>query len=108
MYVVGVLCLQHRHLARDTMRSKHRVRQADRQALLNPRRQADREGEISADWKYDLTIATELEVRFIADSDERTRVELEHRKPERYGDKAEMMRGSPLWISSISSPRLCF
>jgi uncharacterized protein YndB with AHSA1/START domain len=48
--------------------------------------------DISADWKYDPSIATEVEVRFVAESAKRTRVELEHRKLERYGDKAEAMR----------------
>lgn len=48
--------------------------------------------DISPDWKYDPSIATEIEVRFVAETTQRTRVELEHRKLERYGDKAEMMR----------------
>jgi len=47
--------------------------------------------DINAEWKYDPSIANEVEVRFIAESRERTRVELEHRKIERYGDKAEAM-----------------
>jgi len=63
--------------------------------------------DISADWKYDPTLATEVEVRFIAESDERTRVELEHRKLERYADKAEMMRAifdSPeAWIRTLQA-----
>jgi uncharacterized protein YndB with AHSA1/START domain len=49
--------------------------------------------DINSEWKYDPAIATEVELKFIAESAERTRVELEHRKLERYGDKAEMMRG---------------
>ena len=47
--------------------------------------------EINADWKYDPSIANEVEVKFIAEGRGRTRVELEHRKIERYGDKAEAM-----------------
>jgi len=48
--------------------------------------------EINADWKHDPSVASEVEIRFISDSKERTRVELEHRRLDRYGDKAEMMR----------------
>jgi len=48
--------------------------------------------DIGADWQYDPNLATEAEGRFIAESDERTRVELEHRKLQRFGDKAEAMR----------------
>lgn len=47
--------------------------------------------EINADWKHDPSIANEVEVKFIAEGRERTRVELEHRKIERYGDKADAM-----------------
>ena len=63
--------------------------------------------DISADWKYDPSVATEIEVKFIAESGRRTRVELEHRKLERYGDKAEMMRAlfdSPrAWASTLEA-----
>jgi uncharacterized protein YndB with AHSA1/START domain len=48
---------------------------------------------INTEWKFDPTFETEVEVRFVREADERTRVELEHRKLERYGDHAEMMRG---------------
>jgi uncharacterized protein YndB with AHSA1/START domain len=48
--------------------------------------------DLSSDWKYDPTIGTEVEVTFSAESADITRVVLEHRKLERYGDKAEMMR----------------
>lgn len=48
--------------------------------------------DIGADWTYDAGLGTELELKFIAEGSERTWVELEHRKLERYGDKAEMMR----------------
>jgi uncharacterized protein YndB with AHSA1/START domain len=47
--------------------------------------------EISADWKADSTLVTEIEVRFDAEG-QGTRVELEHRHLDRYGDKQEMMR----------------
>jgi uncharacterized protein YndB with AHSA1/START domain len=48
--------------------------------------------QISADWKYDPTLATSVEVRFVAEAPDRTRVELEHRDLERYGPEAERMR----------------
>lgn len=48
--------------------------------------------DIGADWKYLPGLGTEVEVLFEAESPERTRVVLEHRKLERYGEKAEMMR----------------
>jgi uncharacterized protein YndB with AHSA1/START domain len=61
--------------------------------------------DIGADWKPDPNLATEVEVNFTAEGAERTRVELEHRKLERYGDKAEMMRAmfdSPgAWIDTL-------
>jgi uncharacterized protein YndB with AHSA1/START domain len=47
---------------------------------------------IGADWKYDLALKTEVELRFVAESPHRTRVELEHRHLERYGDQAAAMR----------------
>jgi uncharacterized protein YndB with AHSA1/START domain len=48
--------------------------------------------DISADWKYDPALNTELEVRFIADGSRRTRVELEHRRLDRYGARRDEMR----------------
>jgi hypothetical protein len=48
---------------------------------------------ITADWKYDEQLDTEVEVRFIPEGDVVTRVELEHRKLEAYGERAAMMRG---------------
>jgi hypothetical protein len=51
--------------------------------------------EISADWKPDARVAfaSEVEVRFLADSAGRTRVEIEHRNFERMGAAAgETMR----------------
>lgn len=47
---------------------------------------------VGADWRYDPQLRTEVEVRFTAESARRTRVELEHRHLERFGDKAEQMR----------------
>jgi uncharacterized protein YndB with AHSA1/START domain len=50
--------------------------------------------DIGADWKYDPKLGTEVEVRFIAESPDTTRVELEHRHLERYGAKTETMRAT--------------
>ena len=47
---------------------------------------------LNAEFRYDPALNTEVEVRFIAESAHRTRVELEHRGLERYGDKAAAMR----------------
>ena len=48
--------------------------------------------QIDGDWKYDPSFVTELEVRFTPEADG-TRVDLEHRNLDRYGDKAEAVRG---------------
>jgi uncharacterized protein YndB with AHSA1/START domain len=48
--------------------------------------------QISPQWQYDAALHTEIEVRFIAEDERRTRVELEHRKLENYGELAEQMR----------------
>lgn len=48
--------------------------------------------QIGADWRFDPELETEVEVTFTAEPDGRTRVGLEHRHLERYGEKAEAMR----------------
>jgi uncharacterized protein YndB with AHSA1/START domain len=48
--------------------------------------------EISADWKHDPNLKTEVEVRFIADGKNGTRVELEHRRLDLYGTRRDEMR----------------
>ena len=48
--------------------------------------------DISAEWKYDPNLKTEIEVRFIPEGSGRTRVELEHRLLERYGAQRDRMR----------------
>jgi uncharacterized protein YndB with AHSA1/START domain len=48
--------------------------------------------DIGADWQFDPTLNTELELKFIADGPDRTRVELEHRHLDRYGDRRDEMR----------------
>lgn len=48
--------------------------------------------DIDANWQYDPNLKTEIEVRFIAEGKETTRVELEHRKLDRYGARRDEMR----------------
>jgi uncharacterized protein YndB with AHSA1/START domain len=48
--------------------------------------------QLSADFRPDPTIHTEVEVRFSPEGAHRTRVELEHRGFEAYGDRAGEMR----------------
>jgi uncharacterized protein YndB with AHSA1/START domain len=50
--------------------------------------------QISAEWQFDPDLLTELEVRFVAEGEDRTRVELEHRNLDRYGDKEQAMKDS--------------
>jgi uncharacterized protein YndB with AHSA1/START domain len=48
--------------------------------------------DINADWQPDADLKTEIELRFIADGTDATRVELEHRKLDRYGARRDEMR----------------
>ena len=48
--------------------------------------------DVGADWQYDPSLKTEIEVRFIAEGKDRTRVELEHRHLDRYGEHRDQMR----------------
>jgi uncharacterized protein YndB with AHSA1/START domain len=48
--------------------------------------------QLSPDWQYDAGLHTEIEVRFTAEGERRTRVELEHRGLENYAERAEQMR----------------
>ena len=50
--------------------------------------------QLTADWKFDPSLITEVEVRFIADGANKTRVELEHRNLERYGERADGLRAT--------------
>lgn len=44
--------------------------------------------QITADWKFDASFLTEIEVRFTKEGPTQTRVDFEHRKLEAYGDAA--------------------
>jgi uncharacterized protein YndB with AHSA1/START domain len=48
--------------------------------------------QLTPDWKFDPTLVTEVEVRFVSETPITTRVELEHRNLERLGDRAEALR----------------
>jgi uncharacterized protein YndB with AHSA1/START domain len=48
--------------------------------------------QIGPDWKYDPKLITTVELRFVAEAADRTRVELEHRDLDRFGPEAERMR----------------
>jgi uncharacterized protein YndB with AHSA1/START domain len=48
--------------------------------------------DIDADFKHDPELGTELEIRFIIEGENRTRVELEHRRLDRYGARRDEMR----------------
>jgi uncharacterized protein YndB with AHSA1/START domain len=48
--------------------------------------------QLTPEFKYDPDLITEVEVQFIAEGANATRVELEHRNLERFGDRAEAMR----------------
>lgn len=50
--------------------------------------------DIAASWAFDPGLGTEVEIRFIATGPGTTRLELEHRLLERYGDAAEAMRST--------------
>lgn len=49
---------------------------------------------ISAKWQHDPALDTRIEIRFIAEGPQTTRIELEHRQLEAYGDDAEKMRSN--------------
>jgi uncharacterized protein YndB with AHSA1/START domain len=50
--------------------------------------------QLNAEWRFDRNLVTEVEVRFIPDGADATRVELEHRHLERFGDRVEAVRNS--------------
>lgn len=48
---------------------------------------------INHQWQFDPTLDTQVDIRFVRESAERTRLELEHRLLESYGDAASTMQG---------------
>lgn len=48
--------------------------------------------DINADWQHEPALKTEIEIRFIQDGSDATRVELEHRRLDRYGARRDEMR----------------
>jgi uncharacterized protein YndB with AHSA1/START domain len=48
--------------------------------------------DISADWQFDPNLKTELEIRFVPEGADSTRVELVHRHLDRYGARRDEMR----------------
>jgi uncharacterized protein YndB with AHSA1/START domain len=48
--------------------------------------------QISGEWAYDAELLTEVEVSFVSEGPDRTRVELEHRGLDAYGERTEHMR----------------
>jgi uncharacterized protein YndB with AHSA1/START domain len=48
--------------------------------------------DITADWQYDPKLKTEIELRFVAEGKSVTRVELEHRRLDRFGARRDEMR----------------
>ena len=61
---------------------------------------------LSCDFAYDSSMETEVEVRFIAESPNRTRVELKHRGFESYGANAdagrELYDGEGAWTAVLA------
>lgn len=50
--------------------------------------------QVGAGWSFDPDLHTEVEVGFVEEAPGRTRVELQHRHLERYGDHAESIRAT--------------
>ena len=48
--------------------------------------------DINSQWQPDITVSSEVEVNFIAEGANATRVELEHRLLDRYGVRRDEMR----------------
>ena len=61
--------------------------------------------QISAEWRFDVSLVTTVEVRFTEEAPGSTRVELEHRDLERFGPHAERMReefsGPDAWAGTL-------
>ena len=67
--------------------------------------------QLSAEWQFDPALVTEVEVRFVAESANTTRVELEHRNLQRMGERGAQVRSivdAPGgWTAILESFRQC-
>jgi uncharacterized protein YndB with AHSA1/START domain len=63
--------------------------------------------QINADWQFDAALVTEVEVRFTPEGGNTTRIDLEHRLLERFGERAESVRqsldGAGGWASLLEA-----
>ena len=63
--------------------------------------------QIDGEWQFNEKFLTEIEVRFVPDGADGTRVELEHRNLQAYGETAEAMRaaldGNEGWGAELTS-----
>jgi len=63
--------------------------------------------QIDGSWQFNDKLVTEVEVRFASDGSSGTRVELEHRNMERFGEGAEALRaafdGEQGWGAELAS-----
>jgi uncharacterized protein YndB with AHSA1/START domain len=50
--------------------------------------------QITGNWQYDPNLLTEVEVRFVAEGPDRTRVDLVHRNLDRFGEAQEEVRAA--------------
>lgn len=50
--------------------------------------------QLDTEWHFDPELLTEVEVRFVAEGSQRTRVDLEHRKLDRFGAAREQMHSA--------------
>jgi uncharacterized protein YndB with AHSA1/START domain len=61
--------------------------------------------QITATWQFEPTFVTEVELRFVKLGEKTTRVELEHRGLEAYGDAADemhkMFSGDGAWVRTL-------
>lgn len=67
--------------------------------------------QLSAEWQFDPALVTEVEVRFVAESANTTRVELEHRNLQRMGESGAQVRSmvdAPAgWTAILESFKQC-
>ena len=69
-------------------------RAADKVLVWDPPGRIVLAWQIGSNWKHDPDFSTEVEVRFVVLGPALTRIELEHRQIERFGEAAETMRGA--------------